>query len=208
MNAFIRKVANHYKRGGLTGLVSKVEGFTRQKLWSDAHWLIYERALNEVTGSLPAELSHRGLTFEELLDLGYFKALEYPEAIRARCESGKECHGFFSGRQLATMGWSSAGYLELDTDVAIACPGSVGLYDFFTYKEFRSKGYYTTALIQLLDKMGKLGYDRACIAVDPHNSPSRKGIERAGFQQRMLVTRRFRLGIRSVVKEELGKCEA
>ncbi len=202
MSALLKKFTHHYREGGISGLTRKTLIFGLKKLWSRDQWVIYEKTLRKAIPSQSAALARRELGFDELVDFRYYKAVGFPDEIRRRIASGVSCHGFFEGDRLATIGWSSPGYLELDTDLRVPCPGSVGLYDFFTYSEFRSKGYYTNALAQLLATMCQAGYLKACIAVAPNNSPSIKGIERVGFRRALQVTRRRRLGITEIVEEE------
>lgn len=177
--------------------------YVRQRLWSEEQWVIYERTLSDGISFPRAIVTRRELGLRELVELGYFKALEFPDALRSRIDSGNLCHGFFEGDRLATIGWSSPGYLELDVDLRVPCPNSIGMYDFLTYKEFRSKGYYTNALNQLLAVMSHAGYSKALIAVSPNNSSSRRGIEKAGFRQALRVMRRARFGVREIYREEL-----
>ena len=146
-------------------------------------------------------LLRRELAFQDLVRVGYFKAKAFPEGINNELRRGSVCHGFFDGEQLVTIGWTSREYLELDVDVRITCPAEIGLFDFLTFEDFRSKGYYTSALSQLVMFAKEKGFERACIAVDPGNAASIKGIERAGFRRVMLVSRHVRFGIRRIVTE-------
>lgn len=203
MRRVLRKFTHHYRKGGLKGLSGKMIGYVRQWLWSESQWLIYEKRLSGGKSSLRPIVTRRELGFSDLVELRYFKALDFPDSIRLRLDSGNLCHGFFERDQLATIGWSSADYLELDVDVRVACIRSVGLYDFITYAEFKSRGYYTNALAQLIGVMRDKGYEAVRIAVDPDNIPSIKGIERAGFRRTMCVIRRCRFGVREMNMHEL-----
>lgn len=196
------KIAYHYKNSGLLGLFRKIIEYASHIIWSQERWLIYERTLDGENSSQSATIERRELGLNELVDLGYFKARDYHQVIKSRIESGNICHGFFAQESLVTIGWSSPDYLELDTDFRISCPGSVGLYDFVTCSEFRSKGYYTSALVQLLNVMRQRGYEKALIAVAPNNTPSIKGIERAGFQQAVVFMRFRRFGAQKIGREE------
>lgn len=194
-----------FREGGFRGLLRRALVYMREALWSDSEWRIYERELTDDVSCVRATVIRRELGFRELVDLGYFKARDFPEAMRRRMDSGNVCYGFFEGGQLATIGWSSVDYLELDANLRISCPSSVGLFDFYTKREFRSKGYYTNALRQLVVVMSDAGFVKARIAVDPNNTPSIKGIERAGFRLVMRVSRRRRLGRSSIRQECVSK---
>jgi hypothetical protein len=199
-----RKLSYHLRAGGLRGLGRKLLAYVRQEIWSDSQWLVYERSLTEDLPSVCGPLIRRELAFADLEKLGYDKALAFPEGIKRRFEDRNTCHGFYAGDDLATTGWSSPEYLELDQDVRLPCPGSAGLFDFNTFEQFRSRGYYTKALVQLLVVMREIGFRSACIAVDPGNAPSIKGIERAGFRLKLRVVRRRRLGMRAVLQQVAG----
>lgn len=207
MNQILQKCAYHYRYGGFRGLSHKAIDYALRTLWSQDQWVIYERSLRNGICAPRPNVVRRELGFRELVDLRYFKALDFPEAIRRRMDAGNVCHGFFEGNRLATIGWSSADYLELDADLQLPCNGSVGLYDFFTYGEFRSKGYYTNALVQLLAVMSAAGLVNAYIAVNPNNAPSIRGIERAGFRRALRIARRRRVGVQKIVAEEIATHE-
>jgi hypothetical protein len=204
MRELRRKLAYHLRAGGLRGLVGKLLAYVRQVAWSESHWLVYERSLTEDLPSISVPLVRRDLAVGDLERLGYEKALAYPEGIKRRFEDRNLCHGFFVGEQLATVGWTSAGYLELDQDLRFPCPGAVGLFDFNTFERFRARGYYTNALLQLFLAMRRAGFGSAYIAVDPGNVPSIKGIERAGFRLKLRIVRRRRLGVRAILQQAAG----
>lgn len=202
MRRFLEKIAHHYRTAGLWGFLRKAGESIRRRLWSDDHWLVYEQSLSGALPAVEATVVRRTLEFEELRNFGYFKASAYPRAICARFERRNVCHGFFLGGRLATLGWSSPGYLELDEAVMVPCPAGAGLFDFYTAGEFRSRGYYTNALMQLRSVLAKEGFRTASIAVDPDNIASVRGIERAEFRLQSRVTRSWRFGSR-VVRTQL-----
>lgn len=200
MRRILRQFAYHYGQGGTRGLLRKVGGRTRQICWSESQWVIYVRALADDVPRVGDSLIRRELGFRELLDLGYFKVRSFPEEIIRRFDDRNVCHGFYLGDLLATIGWSSADYLELDRNVRLPCPGGAGLFDFYTFEEHRSRGYYTNALMQLAAALRNAGFARAYIAVDPGNEPSVKGIRRAGFRPALQVTRRWRFGMATIIR--------
>ena len=199
-----RKLAYHFREGGLRGVARRLVSYPRQRGWSDSEWLVYERVLTEDLAVASEALVRRELSFNELKAFGYDKAIAFPEAIKRRFQDHNVCHGFYVEGQLTTLGWSSPDYLELDQDLRFPCPGTVGLFDFTTYERFRSRGYYTNALLQLFVAMRKIGFGTACIAVDPGNLPSIKGIERAGFRLQFRFVRRWRLGLPIIEKSLIG----
>lgn len=177
--------------------------FAQRNIWSESHWRLYERACESVIFCIKTTVVRRELGFDDLIEVDYCKALAFPQYIRQRFNDGNTCHGFFVDNRLATIGWTSPGYIELDVGQRMPCPAALGMFDFYTYKEYRSRGYYTSALMQLILAAQHSGFGKAYIAVDPGNLPSIKGIERVGFTQAMRITRRIRFGVRTFAKEDV-----
>jgi GNAT superfamily N-acetyltransferase len=202
MKRLYRSLAHNYSAGGLTALLRKVlEAFT-QRIWSRTEWMIYTQdaaAASEQQGFIS---SRRVLGFDDLLSIGYPKALAFPEDIRQRFSRGDRCYGFFANGGLATLGWVREGHLELDRWHSIECVGAWGLYDFVTMPDYRGKGFYTDALRQLVSIARHTGAS-ARIAVDPGNAASIKGIERAGFQKSTKTTLSRFLGISRLGNEPI-----
>ena len=194
MRQQLRKLTYHYRAGGAGGLLLGARQYLGRMVHSESEWLIYVRHLTDVP-EVGKMAKRRELGFQELLNLGYLKAQAFPEEIRRRFSRRNVCHGFFSDGRLATLGWSSPDYLELDRNAYFPCESAVGLFDFITEKALRSRGHYTNALMQLAIVAQRSGFKSAYIAVDPANIPSVKGIERAGFRPAFRVVRLRRLGI-------------
>jgi RimJ/RimL family protein N-acetyltransferase len=182
MRAVWRHVEYNYREGGLRQVFHKIFWRVQQWLWSESSWLIYRLDVTQYRRD-PALLLHREpLDFEQMMRHQYFKAQLFPEAMQARLASGAICHGFFIGDELANVGWTTRGYLELEPDLALPKKNSIGIFDCFTLPAHRSKGIYTDTLISLLGAARDQGVVDARIAVDPGNLISIKGIERAGFR--------------------------
>jgi RimJ/RimL family protein N-acetyltransferase len=129
-----------------------------------------------------------------LIAHGYFKALAFPETIRARLNRGERCYGFFVDHELVNIAWTTRGALILEPGWSIDEAGSVGIYDCYTLPAHRGKGIYTDTLVRLLSGAQQEGARSAFIAVDPENRASIKGIERAGFTARYKLSRSRRFG--------------
>lgn len=192
--AVARKLAYHYRTTGGAGLLRRCRDYLRDRLWSESRWIIYRRNLDEELSPPAVVVYRREIGLQELLGLPYFKAKAFPEEMKGRLARRHTCYGFFAGDRLATIGWVSAEYLELDKRLRVPFPGAAGIYDCYTFDEFRSRGYYTNALMQLAHEMKSRGLGSVHIAVDPDNFPSVRGIEKAGFRPFLRVKRRRRLG--------------
>lgn len=201
----VRKFGYYYRAGGVRSLLCKCGAYLRDRIWSETDWIIYELNLSKEIRQPSAPLQQREIGLEELTRLPYFKGRVFPEEMDRRLTRRNSCHGFFVGGCLATVGWVSTEYLELDKGLNFPCPGGAGIYDCFTIKEFRSRGYYTNALIQMAEEVKSRGARGAYIAVDPNNIPSVKGIEKAGFRPLVRLTRRRRLGATFIGSKSCGR---
>jgi Acetyltransferase (GNAT) family len=194
MRRLYRKLAFNYSEGGLGQLLQKAISFGWKALYSESVWNIYVyNCFGDLSSGLPL-VQCRTLEYQALLDAQYFKVAAFPEEIRLRFDRQNICYGFYSNESLAVIGWSSNGYLELDHGVVFPCPSQVALFDFVTLPEFRGRGLYTNALRYLVGNLGKGGAVSVCIAVDPTNVHSVKGIQRVGFSPHLRISRRRLLG--------------
>jgi GNAT superfamily N-acetyltransferase len=203
MMRLYRSLAHNYSEGGIPLLLGKAASVCSRALWSHDQWLVYERAPFDPDEEKTFTTSHRSLGFDDLLDLGYAKAVSFPENIRQRFSRGDTCHGFFHSGQLVTIGWSGAHYMELNIGETLACPSSWGLFDFATLPAHQSRGFYTDALRQLARLARKSGYQSCWIAVHPANIPSIKGIERAGFRPIRRINKRRVLGVTTLLNNAI-----
>lgn len=201
----IRSVHYNYRNGGLGQIGERIVARVTRLFIERTDYLIYQTTPGRLSGS-PEPLSsspalalrREEVSFEALVELRYFKALYYPEAIRGRFLAGERCHGFFLDDQLTNVAWSTRGILNVDPQLSIECADGVGIYDCWTMAEFRGRGIYPESLRMLLAQFGEEGYSNVLIAVDPDNIRSIKGIERVGFSPLKRVKTTVRLGKRFV----------
>jgi GNAT superfamily N-acetyltransferase len=195
MKRLYRKLALHYSEGGIGQVLQRSIVHLLHTLYSETHWNIYIH--NAADNCVPSDLLFqcRKLTYEDLLKLRYYKVIAFPEEVRLRFDNNNTCYGFYTGGNLATIGWSSDGYLELDRGVIFPCASEAALFDFLTLPEFRSRGLYTNALRYLIEDKHKSGVGSVYIAVDADNAFSVKGIQAAGFRLHMYFRRRKIFGV-------------
>jgi GNAT superfamily N-acetyltransferase len=199
--ALWRSLGNNYREGGARQIVSKTGWRMQQWFRSETAWLIYRVDVTEYRHTPVLGLDRRELGFGALRELGYFKALDWPEYILGRLDSGAVCHGFFLDGRLVNIAWTTLGYLELEAGATIGDSSSVGVFDCYTLPAFRSRGIYTEALVMLVHAIRKSGVDGLLIGVDTGNLPSIKGIERAGFEPLYRLSRLRRLGRDSLARQ-------
>jgi GNAT superfamily N-acetyltransferase len=203
MKRLYRKLVFQYSEGGFGRIMQKSVLLVRRMLYSEDQWNIYVHRASDAVDPGAAPMKCRALTYAGLIDAKYFKALAFPEEIRNRFDHNNICHGFYFEEDLATIGWSSNDYLELDHGVTFSCPTEVGLFDFTTLPDFRSRGLYTNALRYLVRDIHARGTRGVYIAVDPNNLPSVKGIQRAGFAPFLIIKRRRIFGVVFQVQRSL-----
>lgn len=202
MKRLYRSLAHNYSAGGPATLLHKAFEAFGQRICSRTEWIIYAQDATAVSEQHTFISSRRVLGFDDLVSIGYSKALAFPEDIRQRFSRGDCCYGFFANGGFATLGWVREGHLELDRWHSIECAGTWGLYDFATMPDYRGRGFYTDALRQLVALAREAGAS-VRIAVDPGNAASIKGIERAGFQKEMKTTLSRVLGISRLGNEPI-----
>ena len=87
----------------------------------------------------------------------------------------------FFKNNIVTTGWMSQSFnwhiTEIDKDIKIK--NKVLLYDFFTFKEFRNRGYYAKILKLIRNFNTKKKFWIYCLS---NNYPSKKGIENSNFR--------------------------
>jgi GNAT superfamily N-acetyltransferase len=194
LRALWRHIQYNYDEGGIRQVLYKTWWRCQQWLWSESTWLVYKTDVAQYHLEPALPLRHSRLEFDALRELNYFKAMIFPEGIRARLDSGACCNGFFLNDELANIGWSTRGYLEIEPGLSIQEEGCAGIFDCYTLPQHRSKGIYTDTLILLVREMRAQGAKLALIGVDLDNIGSIKGIERAGFEPLYQLTRQRRFG--------------
>ncbi len=189
-----RHIEHNLKEGGPRQVLRKIVYRMGQWAWSESPWLTYrlEAASCALAPRLPLE--RRTLELDELLQLGYYKALSFPEMVRDRLGSGAACHGFFLDGVLVNIAWTTRDHLDMEPGLVLREPSSVGIFDCFTFPEHRGKGIYLDTLIRLIRDARDAQVSTVWIAVHPQNLPSIKAIERAGFEPHRRIVLRRRAG--------------
>jgi GNAT superfamily N-acetyltransferase len=182
MKAIWRHVEFNYREGGLRQILFKLRWRFWQWIRSEQTYLVYRVEVSRYELLPRLRLRRVQLSFNELIELQYYKAVSFPEVIRARLSLGAICHGFFIGQVLVNIAWTTSEYLELEPGWALPIPHCFGIFDCYTLPEHRSKGIYKDTLVSLLQYARGDGATAGVIAVDICNKTSIRGIERTGFQ--------------------------
>jgi hypothetical protein len=190
-----RSVRYNFAQGGARQVLEKAAWRLGRMIHDESVWLLYSAESNVSARDAADTLRRAELKFDDLLRVGFIKAVAFPERIQERFRRGAVCHGFFVGENLANLAWTTNGVLELDERLTVDVPGDIGIYDCITLSEFRGRGIYTQSLgiLRALYRSHIAG--RIVIAVDPNNRPSIRGIERAGFARIQTISRTTVLGV-------------
>jgi hypothetical protein len=102
-----------------------------------------------------------------------------------RLATGRRCYTAWVGNQPAAYGWVSL----VDEEVGelglhlVLQPGEIYIWDCYTFPAYRQKRLYSALLVFILQKLKTEGFHRAWIGADLANTPSQRGIDRAGFMR-------------------------
>jgi hypothetical protein len=159
----------------------KVFSRLKQWLWWEQRILVYRMESRDWEYLPRNSLRRELLDVSRLLQLEFFKAVAFPEAVQATLASGARCHGFFAGNELANIAWTRSAELDLGYGFSVRSENSIAIYDCHTLPVFRGRGIYPDTLYYLAREAFDEQTRFVFIAVDPGNAPSIRGIERAGF---------------------------
>ena len=105
---------------------------------------------------------------------------EVPE----RLSNGDEFFGWTAADgSILSFAWVCFGRRKIGVQRMCDAPGRAFIYNCHTSPEFRGRGLYTTLLCQVRSTLAAEHVSEFIIDVNKHNLPSRRGIERAGFQR-------------------------
>jgi len=194
VRAFWRHFTYNYEQGGLYQITGKILFRIRHWGYSEDRWLVYEKALGSEKLVLDAGMQWLELEADDLRRHEYFKMVQFPEMIEHRLAQGAVCHGLLLDGRLANLGWTQLGILELDSGAVLRDKDAGGIFDCYTMPEYRGRGLYPKSIVGMMEKLQDAGAKKAMIGVDPDNVASMRGIEKAGFGSRFLLTRRRIVG--------------
>jgi RimJ/RimL family protein N-acetyltransferase len=101
----------------------------------------------------------------------------------SRFDRGEVCFTAIHEGKVVSYIWGSRGKVGVE-EISMAvetAPSEIYLYDAFTLEPWRGKNLYPTVLRRALEYGRELGLERATIFVDSRNTPSIRGVTKAGF---------------------------
>jgi len=123
----------------------------------------------------------------------------HPE-VEQRLRDGQQCAVARRGQDVIAYCWLASkpvwvGEIE---HAVVPGPDEVYLYDAFTLPEWRGQKLFSALLAFLIDLAHRQDRKRALIFVDARNRPSRRAIERVGFELAQTVSRMELAGLSRV----------
>jgi hypothetical protein len=172
----------NYREGGLRQIGFKVKKVLARNIYNKKEMLIFASEFKNIPPP-KLQLAVKSLTFSNLQNFEYIKALAFPEVIQDRFKKGEECFGFFLDSKLAHIEWHSPGYLGIFKPFPIIkIQKGSGIHDGTTMPQFRQKGVYFSAMCYLQGILQQRGKSMALAAVDPGHIVAQKGLLNAGFR--------------------------
>ena len=192
-----RSIAYNWRTDGPAGVARKVVHRAGRLIRFEYEALVYQLTDLTVEASDPGPGAEvRSLDMDGLLEARFFKAVGFPEDIRARFAQGETCVGVFFDGTLGHVSWMTPGLLHIDRGLPdIDIPGGVGIYDMFTLPDFRGRGAQTTALLTLCRDAARTDHDRAVALVREGNGASRHVFRKCGFDEVGTLRYRRTLGV-------------
>ena len=173
----------HLQRHGLTGVMVGGLRWGRRQLLDRRIHRIVRRPLPATEVKPSAHLVTRRTSVDELVTLGYEKAIHYRARLKAREAAGQISVGVFVDGVLGHVAWMDPSCLPVDQGLPpIFLEGAAEIFDMYTLEGLRRRGCQTAALRYLLQEAGSLGCRCALAAIHPGNSASLSGFAKCGFE--------------------------
>ncbi len=125
---------------------------------------------------------------------------------KTRFDRGEKCFAALENGKAVSYIWGARGAVGVEEiDKAVKPEAKeIYLYDAFTLEPWRGKNLYPSVLRRALEYGEKLGLTRSLIFVEAKNTPSRRGVDKAGFIQfQTLYYNRFFVFSRSNLSDPL-----
>ena len=156
---------------------------------------LYRLTASDLVIAHPSSVNITRFTdIDRLAEIGPYDRAE----CRGRLRRGDICYAAFVDDELAHYSWVQlTGSHPIDA-AAMVVPvvnGEFWIYNCRTAEKHRGKGIYPHTLRRIVSEQFAAGYHTAWIYTSEHNTPSQRGIVRAGFRHYSTM-RAFRLGRR------------
>jgi ribosomal protein S18 acetylase RimI-like enzyme len=147
------------------------------------------------TAHLPICTARLGVDYR-LLDTAAWASQPHTSHIadrylfQGRLERGEQFWTAQHDTKIVSYCWATSAPVEIGEVRCIICPrgDEIYFYDAFTFAEYRGQNLYPALLQRMLEQSRQEGLQRALIFVLSDNTPSIRGVQKAGFREFQRVT--------------------
>lgn len=157
------------------------------------HFLVKETSPNAPTSD---DLSFRAATDADAERYARDVGTDSPQTFRSRLTPRTRCFVVEADDRFVHASWvtTERSWAREIRGWLVPPHGDAYIYESFTHPDARGRGIYPFALASILATLCSEGVRRAWIAVEEHNPPSRRSIDKAGFTFAFAISYRRKLG--------------
>lgn len=186
---------NRLRARGPGELATLAEGRIRE--WADSsETLILLTRAAEPTGSSVTGALFRPATPEDAERYARDIGSDSASTFRSRLSDDVMCFVVEADGLLVHSSWvtTTAAYTREIKRYLSPPPGDAYIYESFTKADVRGRGIYPFALAGIVTWMSEAGMKRAWVGAEQNNTPSRRAIEKAGFEEAFALSYSRRFG--------------
>lgn len=190
-----RQLAARVRSRGVKEVAVLVWGRIKEEVSSGEtlHFLVRETSSDAPPSD---ELAFREATEADAESYARDVGTDSAQTFRSRLTPGTRCFVVEADGRLLHASWitTERSWAREIRGWLVPPAGDAYIYESFTHPDARGRGIYPFALAHILAMLRKEGVGRAWIAVEEHNPPSRRAIDKAGFTFAFAVSYRRKLG--------------
>ena len=157
----------------------------RWRLLDETPWIIYVAPSLPTAPDPPPSFSPVRLTSRDLRALPaaehVMRASGSTASVRERLDAGDELFGWAHADEIASFGWITYRPRILGVKRALAAPGRLFTYNFYTRERFRGRGLYQALIMHMRCVLGREGMRELLGDVQGRNTVSWRAAEKVGY---------------------------
>lgn len=118
-----------------------------------------------------------------LVEAAMRAAGEPPGLVESRLAHGDECFGWLARREVVSFAWVTYRDRRVGSIRLAHADGRAFVFNAHTLPSSRGRGLYTALLLTIRSVLGREGVTECVIDANSRNTPSIRGIEKAGFHK-------------------------